>query len=234
MCGHYKLQLYTGTVPRSIQYPGGDSEVSDSLFMRGLTKINGSVDRNGQYDDDADWFIGYPNREGGSVTTKTDATVAQYCSYIREILTEDWAFSNRPAVEVSVLGYPSRLGKKIDNKDTTWIRFTCVWFYNCQAGRIVMSSNRLMPVVTRPRTIEEVPSHSSESFLRYVSDTHLDKMYDLPESIQDVMGLQALRPSAAVNGVVYIADYKVSIARTSHRPGFLTYFIHLELQATMN
>ena len=164
------------------------------------------VDRNGQYDDDADWFIGYPNREGGSVTTETDATVAQYCSYIREILTENWAFSNRPAVEVSVLGYPSRLGKKIDNKDTTWIRFTCVWFYNCQAGRIVMSSNRLMPVETRPRTIEEVPSRSSESFLKYVSDTHLDKLYDLPESIQDVMGLQALRPSAAVCKVMTVPN----------------------------
>ena len=70
--------------------------------MRGLAETTGSVDRNGQYDDDADWFIGYPNREGGSVTTETDATVVQYCSYIREILTENWAFSNRPAVEVSV------------------------------------------------------------------------------------------------------------------------------------
>ena len=110
MCGHYKWKLCTGTVPRSIQYPGGDSEVSDSLCIRGLAETTGSVDRNGQYDDDADWFNGYPNREGGSVTTETDATVAQYCSYIREILTDNWAFSNRPAVEVSVLGYPSRLG----------------------------------------------------------------------------------------------------------------------------
>ena len=206
MCGHYKLQLYTGTVPRSIQYPGGDSEVSDSLCMRGLTEKTGSVDRNGQYDDDDDWFIGYPNQEGGSIKTKTDATVAQYCSYIREILTENWAFSNRPAVEVSVLGYPSRLGKKIVHKDTTWIRFTYVWFYNCQAGWIVMSSNRLMPAETRPRTIEEVPSRSSESFLKYVSDTHLDKLHDLPESIQDVMGLQALPPSAAVCKVMTVPN----------------------------
>ena len=201
MCGdYYKLQLYTGTVPRSIQYPRGDSEVSESLCMRGLTEKTGAVDRNGQYDDDADWFIGYPNREGGSVTTETDATVAQYCSYIREILTENWAFSNRPAVEVSVLGYPSRLGKNIDNKDTTWIRLTCVWLYSCQAGRIVMSSNRLMPLETRPRTIEEVPSRSSGSFLKYVSDTHRTK------SIQDVVGLQALRPSAAVCKVMTVPN----------------------------
>ena len=105
-----------------------------------------------------------------------------------------------------MLGYPSRLGKNIDNKDTAWIRFTCVWFYKCQDGRIVMSSNRLMPVVTRPRTIEEVPSHTSESFLKHVSDTHLDKLYDLPENIQDVMGLQALRPSAAVCKVMTVPN----------------------------
>ena len=69
-----------------------------------------------------------------------------------------------------------------------------------------MSSNRLMPVVTRPRTIEEVPSHPSESFLKHVSDTHLDKLYDLPENIHDVMGLQALRPSAAVCKVMIVLN----------------------------
>ena len=105
-----------------------------------------------------------------------------------------------------MLGYPSRLGKNIDNKDTAWIRFTCVWFHKCQAGRIVMSSNRLMPVVTRLRTIEEIPSHPSESFLKHVSDTHLDKLHDLSENIQDVMGLQALRPSAAVCKVMTVPN----------------------------
>ena len=58
----------------------------------------------------------------GSVMIETEATVAQYCSYIREILTENRAFSSRSVMKVSVLGDPYRLGKKIDNKDTTWIR----------------------------------------------------------------------------------------------------------------
>ena len=93
-----------------------------------------------------------------------------------------------------------------ENQDTTWIRLTCVWFYNCQADQIVMSSSNLMPVVTRPQTIDEVPSHLSESFLRHGSDSHLDKLYDLPEDIQDVMGLQALRPSAAVCKVMTIPN----------------------------
>ena len=143
---------------------------------------------------------------GGSVITGTDATVAQYCSYIRGIPNADRAVSNRPAVEISVLEYPPVLVKNSDNKDTAWIRLKWVWIYKCQAGWIVMSSNRFTPVVTKPRTIEEVPSQSSESFLKRVSETHLDKLYDLPESIQDVMGLQALRPSAAVCKVMTIPD----------------------------
>ena len=88
---------------------GGDSEVSGNPCLRSQEEITGSVDRNGQYDDDADWFNENPNRAGGTVATQTDATVAQYCSYIRGILTKNWPLSNRPAVEVSVLGYPSRL-----------------------------------------------------------------------------------------------------------------------------
>ena len=206
MCGHHRWKFCTETVLRAIQYPRGDSEVSDSLCIRGLTETTGSVDRNRQYDDDADWFNGYSNREGGSVSTETDATVAQYCSHIRGILTEDWSFRNRPAVEVSALGHTSRLDKKLDNKDTAWIRLTCVWFYKCEAVWTVMSSNIIMPIVTKPRTSEEVLNHTSESFLKHVSDTHLDRLYDLPENIQDVMGLQALRPSAAVCKVMTVPN----------------------------
>ena len=42
--------------------------------------------------------------------------------------------------------------------------------------------------------------------IRHVSDTHLDRLYDLPENIQDVMGLQALRPSAAVCKVMTVPN----------------------------
>ena len=188
---NYKWKSCTGTVPRSIQYAGGVLEVSGSPCLRSQEVTTGSVDRNGQYDDD-DWFNENPNRAA---------------SYIKGILINDWAVSNRPAVKVSTLGYPTRLVKDTENKDTTWIiRITCVWFYNCQAGQIVMSSSKLMPVATRPRTIEEAPSHLSENFLKHVSDSHLDKLYDLPEDIQDVMGLQAIRPSADVWKVMTIPN----------------------------
>ena len=199
---NYKWKLCTGTVPLLIEYPGGDSEVSGNPCSRTQEETTGSLDRKGQYDD-ADWFKDNPNRAGGTVIARTDATVAQYCSYIQGILTMDWAISNRPAVEVSAFGYPTRLVENTDNKDTTWIRLTCVCFHNCQAGRIVMSSSKLMSAVTA-----EVQSQPPETFLRNVSDSHLDKLYDLPEDIQDVMGLQALRPSTAVCKVMTIPNSK--------------------------
>ena len=104
--GTYKWKSCTGTVPRSIQYPGGDLEVSASPGLRSQEETTGSVDRKGQYED-ADWLNENPNRAAGTVFARTDATVAQYCSYITGILTKDWAVSNRPAVKVSMLGYPS-------------------------------------------------------------------------------------------------------------------------------
>ena len=173
---------------------------------RHLSDATGSVDWNRRYDDDADWFDGHPNRAGSSEITGSDARVAQYSTYIRVIRTEDWALSKRPAVRTNVLEYPPGLGKHSDDKDTALIRRTCVWFYQLLAGRIVMSSKRFTPGATRPRTIEEVPSNSSAGFLKRVSESNLDKLYDLPESIQDVMGLQALRPSAAVCKVMTIPD----------------------------
>ena len=58
---------------------------------------------------DLDWLDGHPNRRGGSVITRTDATVMQYCSYMGEIPTEDGARRNRPAVWINVFEYSSRV-----------------------------------------------------------------------------------------------------------------------------
>ena len=69
----------------------------------------GPVARNGQSVLDLDWLDGHPNRRGGSVITKTDATVTQSCSYMGEIPTEDGARRNRPAVWINVFEYSSRV-----------------------------------------------------------------------------------------------------------------------------
>ena len=69
--------------------------------------------------------------------------------------------------------------------DITWIVFRGGRLFKLLTGRFVMSSG---------------------SFLKSVSTSTLDKLYDLPESIQDVMGLQALRLSAAVCKVMTVPD----------------------------
>ena len=143
------------------------------------------VGQNGQDKFDADGLDGHPNRRGGSVLTGTDATVAHCCRYIKGIPTEDWALSNRPAVWNNVPEFPPVLVNCSNDTDITWIVFRCVWLYKLLADRIEMSSG---------------------GFLKSVSESNLDKLYDLPESIQDVMGLQALRPSAAVCKVMTIPD----------------------------
>ena len=204
----YKLKLCTMTVQSCIQSPGGDSEVSSSLRLRTQEETSYSDDRQkGRYDD-ADWFKDNPNRAGGTVVVRTEATVAKYCSYIKGILANDWTVSNRPAVKASVFRYPDRLVRNICDKDTTWIRLTCVWFHNCQVGWIVMSSSKMIPEATRLRTAETVPSQPPETFLKHVSESHFDKLYDLTENIQDVMGSQALPPSTAVCKVMTILNSK--------------------------
>ena len=141
--------------------------------------------RNGQYEVDGYWLDGHPNRRGGSVITVVGATVMQYCGYIKGIPTEDWGLSNRPVVWNHVPGFSPVLAVCSNDTDITWIVFKGGRLFKLPTGRFVMSSG---------------------SFLKSVSTSTLDKLYDLPETIQDVMGLQALRPSAAVCKVMTVPD----------------------------
>ena len=87
-----------GTVERLIQYPADRLLVEGSRNYRRPGDATGLVGRNGQYEFDAYWLDGHPNRRGGSVITVVGTTVMQYCAYIKGIPTEDWGLSNRPAV----------------------------------------------------------------------------------------------------------------------------------------
>ena len=206
--GRDTVRLGTGIVARSVQYPVERSLLGGSPCSRRLGDETGSDGRNGQYEFDADWLDGHPNRRGGSVLTWTEATVAQYCRYIKGIPTNDWGLSNRPAVWNSAPEYPPILVICSKDTDSTWIVFRCGCLIKLLAGRIEMSSG---------------------SFLKSVSESNLDKLYDLPESIQDVMGLQALRPSAAVCKVMTIPDSNCSriVTPDEHVPtGFHEILIH--------
>ena len=60
-----------------------------SPCSRRLGDETGSINRNGQFKFDVDWLDGHPNWRGGSVITGTEATVAQYCRYIKGLPTKD-------------------------------------------------------------------------------------------------------------------------------------------------
>ena len=145
-------------------------------------KETGPVSRNGQSVLNLDWLDGHPNRRGGSVKTGTEATIAQYGGDIKGLLSKDGILSDRPAVWKYATVYPLRL---VIGLDKTLTVLYCSVVFKLLSGRLEMSSG---------------------SFLKSVSESSQDKLYDLPDSILDVMGLQALRPSAAVCKVMTIPD----------------------------
>ena len=162
----------------------GDTErlLQGSPCSSDFRNETGPVSRNGQSVLDLDWLDGHPNRRGGSVKTGTDATIAQYGRDIKGLLSKDGRLSDRPAVWKCAPVYPLIL---VICSDRTLTVLYCGVVFKSMAVRLEMSSG---------------------SFLKSVSESSLDKLYDLPEGIQDVMGLHALRPSAAVCKVMTIPD----------------------------
>ena len=69
-----------------------------------------------------------------------------------------------------------------------------------------MSSPKITSEADRPSAGDTDSTQSPGTFLRHVLESHSDRLYDLPENIQDVMGLQALRPSAEVCKVMTVPN----------------------------
>ena len=120
----YRLKLCAMTVQSSIQPLGSGPETSSYPRFESHRGTSDSDDRQiGRYDD-SDWFKENPNRAVGMEVSRTGMTGAEYCPYIKVTSLNDWAVSNRPAVEVIVFGSPHRLIRDARDKDTTWIRLT--------------------------------------------------------------------------------------------------------------
>ena len=164
---------YMGCLWRKTQIGDTERLLRGSPCSSDLGKETGPVSRKRQSVLDVDWLDGHPNRRGGSVETGTDATVVQYCSDIKGLLDKDERLSDRPAVWKCAPVYPLIL---VICSDRTWTVLYCGVVCTSLAVWWEMSSG---------------------SFLKSTSESNLDKLYDLPDGIQDVMGLQALRPSAA-------------------------------------
>ena len=162
----------------------GDRErlLRESTCPDDVGKETGPVSRTEQSVLNLDWLDGHPNRRGGSVKTGTRATVELYDGYIKALLGNDVIFRNQPAGWKHATVYPLGLG--ICPCDTLVVLYCGVVF----------------------RFLSDRSEMSSGKSLKSVSESSQDKLYDLPDSILDVMGLQALRPSAAVCKVMTIPD----------------------------
>ena len=174
-----------GTVKRIIHDPADRLRIEGNPGSERPGGTTGLVGRNGQYEVDVYWLDGHPNRRGGSVITVVGATMMQYGGYIKGIPTEDWGLSNRPAVGNDVPELSPVRVESANDIDITWIVLWIGQLFKWPTDRSVMSSG---------------------SFLKSMSTSTLDKIYDLPESIQDVMGIQAVRPSAAVCKEMTVPD----------------------------
>ena len=159
----------------------------------------------GRYDD-SDWSRENPNRAFGKEVSRTGMTCAEYCPYIKVTSLNDWAVSNRPAVEPIVFRSPHILVWDARDEDITWIRLAYFWFHNCLVWWIAMSSSNIMPEADRPSAVDTDSTQPPGTFLRHVLKSHSDRQYDLPEDITDVMGLQALRPCAEVCKVMTVPN----------------------------
>ena len=69
-----------------------------------------------------------------------------------------------------------------------------------------MSSSKIMPEADRPSAVDTDSTQPPGTFLRHVLKSHSDRLYDLPEEIPDVVGLQALRPSMEVCKVMTVPN----------------------------
>ena len=200
----YGLTLCVITVQSSIQPFESVPVTSSYPRLESHDEASNPDDRHiGRYDD-SDWSRENPNRALGKEVSRTGTTCAEYCPYIKVTSLNDWAVSNRPAVEPIVFRSPHRLVWDTCSEDTTWIRLTCFWFHNCLVWWIVMSSSKIRPEADSPSVVDTDPP--PEDFLRNVLKSHSDRRYDLPENIQDVMGLQALQPSAEVCKVMTVPN----------------------------
>ena len=168
----YKLKLWDMMVQISVQTPKTGPEMSSYPRLESHDGRSNTGDKRMSRYEDADWFKENPNRAVGREISRTGTKCVDSCPYIKGISVNDWAVSNRPAVEAIVVISPDRLVWDTRDKDTTWIRLTYVWFHNCQVWWIVMSSSSMVPKADRPRAVDTDSTQPPETFLRHVLEAH--------------------------------------------------------------
>ena len=90
-------------------------------------------------------------------------------------------------------------------RDLPWIVLVVVWFSCCVVWWSTMSSGKL-PAVDQAGASPTPSTPLPGTFLGLTLGLGSDRLYDLVKDIPDVMGLRALRPSAAIVKVMSVPD----------------------------
>ena len=91
-------------------------------------------------------------------------------------------------------------------QDKSWIVLRCLWSHVSIERWIIMSSNVTSLVADKSGAATSASTQQPGTFLGLGLDLGSDRLYDLIDAILDVMGLRALRPSAAICKVMSVLD----------------------------
>ena len=98
--------------------------------------------------------------------------------------------------------------RPLPSQDPTWVAFVGLkyWLHGWFVLWIVMPSGMDLPVVNQAGAATTASTPLPGTFLGLALDLGSDRLYDLVDDIPDVMGLRALRPSAAIVKVMSVPD----------------------------
>ena len=173
--------------------------MSDTIVIRrGCTQMHGCA-RNGHSPGE--------NQDARNVgVSRTEMKCVEYLAYIK---SDSVVVS--PVCVWSVTGsllFGSPLGRVrgVPTQDPTWIVLVGFWFHGCFVWWIIMSSNMDSLAVNQAGAATSASTPRPGMFLGLALDLGSDRLYDLVDDIPDVMGLRALRPSAAICKVMSAPD----------------------------
>ena len=94
----------------------------------------------------------------------------------------------------------------LPSQDPSWVVLIGFWLPSCFVWWSIISSKIDLPLVNQTGAVTTASTPLPGKFLGLALDLRSDKLYDLVDDIPDVMGLWALRPSAAILKVMSVPD----------------------------
>ena len=143
---------------------------------------------------------------GMTVISRTEMMCAEDSAYINADHMQTGHSTAKSVAGSLLFGSPLGRVRGVPAQDTTWIVLVGFWFHGCFVWWIVMSSAVDSLVVDEAGAAAADSTPLPGTLLGLTLDLGSDRLYDLVDDIPDVMGLPALRHSAAVSKVMLVPD----------------------------